>query len=70
MESRVAYENELNLKATELRLRLPGTDDREEAALFGARNNKRQLPDTSKECGSKGTSDEQHADHETAPPAK
>ena len=77
MESKVAYhENiELNLKATELRLGLPGTDDSQEAAaLFGARNNnKRQLSDTSKECGSKCTtaSDAQHdADHETPPPAK
>ncbi|XP_059446060.1 auxin-responsive protein IAA1 [Corylus avellana] len=74
MESKVAYENiELNLKATELRLGLPGTHDSQEASLFGARNNnKRQLSDTSKECGSKGSaSDAQHADdHETPPPAK
>jgi auxin-responsive protein IAA len=76
MESKVAYhENiELNLKATELRLGLPGTDDSQEAALFGARNNKkRQLSDTSKECGSKATASDnaQHdADRETPPPAK
>ncbi|KAG2728103.1 hypothetical protein I3843_01G185100 [Carya illinoinensis] len=70
MESKVAYDNDLNLKATELRLGLPGTDDREEQTLFSARNNKRPLPDTSKECGSKKKSDAQHVDNETAPPTK
>ncbi|KAL4643390.1 hypothetical protein ACB092_02G088400 [Castanea dentata] len=72
MESKVAYENGLNLKATELRLGLPGTDiESEEQALSSARNNKRPLPDNSKECGLKGSSDDaQHSDHETAPPAK
>lgn len=62
-KSKVANENDLHLKATELRLGLPGTDDSEEQALFGARNNKRPFPDASKECGSKG-------DHEIATPAK
>ncbi|XP_050239521.1 auxin-responsive protein IAA4 [Quercus robur] len=72
MESKVAYQNELNLKATELRLGLPGTDiESEEQALSSARNNKRPLPDNTKECGLKGSSDDaQHSDHETAPPAK
>lgn len=70
MESKVAYETDLNLKATELRLGLPGTDDSEEQALFNARNNKRSFPDASGECGSKSCSDAQHADNETAPPAK
>lgn len=72
MESKVAYQNELNLKATELRLGLPGTDiESEEQALSCARNNKRPLPDNTKECGLKGSSDDaQHSDHETAPPAK
>jgi auxin-responsive protein IAA len=65
MESKVANENDLHhLKATELRLGLPGTDDSEEQALFGARNNKRPVPDASKECGSKGDH------HEIATPAK
>lgn len=68
----MAYENELNLKATELRLGLPGTDhESEEQALSSARNNKRPLLDTTKECGLKGSSDAEHADHEsTAPPTK
>jgi len=72
MESKVAYQNELNLKATELRLGLPGTDiESEEQALSSARNNKRPLPDNTNECGLKGSSDDaQHSDHETAPPAK
>ncbi|XP_075656238.1 auxin-responsive protein IAA4 [Castanea sativa] len=72
MESKVAYENGLNLKATELRLGLPGTDiESEEQALSSSRNNKRPFPDNSKECGLKGSSDDaQHSDHETAPPAK
>ncbi|KAK9991917.1 hypothetical protein SO802_026902 [Lithocarpus litseifolius] len=72
MESKVAYQNELNLKATELRLGLPGTDiESEEQALSSARNNKRPLPDNTKECGLKGSSDDdQHSDHEAAPPAK
>jgi len=62
MESnKVAEENDLHLKATELRLGLPGRDDSEEEALFGSRNNKRPFP----ECGSKGSSD-----HETSAPAK
>lgn len=72
MESKVAYENGLNLKATELRLGLPGADiESEEQAVSSARNNKRPLPDNSKECGLKGSShDAQHSDYETAPPAK
>lgn len=72
MESKVAYQKELNLKATELRLGLPGTDiESEEQALSSARNNKRPLPDNTMECGLKGSSDDaQHSDHETAPPAK
>nr|AXS76507.1 IAA12 [Betula platyphylla]QEE59939.1 AUX/IAA family protein [Betula platyphylla] len=58
--------------ATELRLGLPGTDiDSQEQAVFGARNNKRPFPDARKECESKGSSvADQHADHETATPAK
>lgn len=70
MESKVAYDNDLNLKATELRLGLPGTDDREEQALFSARNNKRPLPELNEKCGSKGSSDAAHAGNETAPPTK
>ena len=67
MEGSVAYENDLNLKATELRLGLPGTDEREEQAVSNVRNNKRQLQDADEECGANEKSD---AQNETAPPAK
>ncbi|XP_022761106.1 auxin-induced protein 22B-like [Durio zibethinus] len=63
MEGSVAYENDLHLKATELRLGLPGTDEREEHAVSNVRNNKRPL----QEGGANGKSDSQN---ETAPPAK
>ncbi|KAL6990322.1 Auxin-induced protein 22D [Sarracenia purpurea var. burkii] len=45
-------ESDLNLRATELRLGLPGTD--ESQTLSSARNNKRALPDTPDDGGSKG----------------
>ncbi|KAK7279310.1 hypothetical protein RJT34_24358 [Clitoria ternatea] len=46
MESMVSYENDLNsLKATELTLGLPGTQEKEEKR----NNNKRQLPQTSED---------------------
>ncbi|XP_022722349.1 auxin-induced protein 22D-like [Durio zibethinus] len=66
MEGSVAYENDLNLKATELRLALPGTDEREEQAVSNVRN-KRPLQDSDEECGVNGKSDSQN---ETTPPAK
>ncbi|RVX22058.1 Auxin-induced protein 22B [Vitis vinifera] len=64
MEGAVGYESDLNLKATELRLGLPGRDEAEKEALSGVRNNKRASPDTSDECGSKGSS---NGDRENAP---
>lgn len=68
MEGSVAYENGLNLKATELRLGLPGTDqEAEKEAVSGVRNNKRASPDTNDECGTKGSS---NGDRETAPATK
>ncbi|KAL9389962.1 hypothetical protein Peur_018567 [Populus x canadensis] len=71
MEGGVAYENDLNLKATELRLGLPGTScTNEEQAVSGARNNKRPLPETREERGAKGKSDPRHDDQETAPAPK
>nr|TKS03744.1 hypothetical protein D5086_0000150470 [Populus alba] len=71
MEGGVAYENDLNLKATELRLGLPGTScANEEQAVSGARNNKRPLPETREERGAKGNSDPRHDDQETAPAPK
>lgn len=63
MESKMAYENDLNLKATELRLGLPGIDECEDQPLPGTvGNKKRPMPEKSEECESK--------DAETAPPAK
>ncbi|XP_021290455.1 auxin-induced protein 22B-like [Herrania umbratica] len=67
MEGSVAYENDLNLKATELRLGLPGTDEREEQPASNVRNKKRPLQDPDEEFGANGKSD---AQNETAPPAK
>ncbi|KAG4908384.1 hypothetical protein AAZX31_20G196700 [Glycine max] len=68
----VTYQTDLNLKATELRLGLPGTEESEEKTLSaGARiNNKRPLTETSDECASNGTSSAPHEKTETAPPAK
>ncbi|XP_027363508.1 auxin-induced protein 22B-like isoform X2 [Abrus precatorius] len=48
MESTVAYESDLNLKATELRLGLPGTE--EKAVPASVKTNKRPLTETSEEC--------------------
>ncbi|GAV69593.1 AUX_IAA domain-containing protein [Cephalotus follicularis] len=67
MEGGVAYENDLNLKATELRLGLPGTDESEQQSLICVRNSKRPLPDAGNECLPKGKSD---AQHQTIPAAK
>ena len=75
MEKTVAYENDLNLKATELRLGLPGTEEKEDKTMAagGAKNNKRQLPETSEESVSisKASNGHQHveSDH-AAPPSK
>ncbi|KAL5542105.1 hypothetical protein UlMin_009815 [Ulmus minor] len=61
----MAFENDLNLKATELRLGLPGSDEKyEDQTLSCVRNKKRQLSETST------TSDAQHVENQTAPPAK
>lgn len=66
MESDKVYENDLNLKATELRLGLPGTHESEQQAVC-VRGNKRPLPDQNEDCGVQRKSDD---DHEIAPPAK
>ncbi|KAL7220279.1 hypothetical protein ACSBR2_013196 [Camellia fascicularis] len=68
MESSVAYENDLNFKATELRLGLPGRDESEKETMCGAggRNNKRATPDTAEDGGAKGGS----SDAKNAPAAK
>uniref|UniRef100_A0A5B6YXV1 Auxin-responsive protein n=1 Tax=Davidia involucrata TaxID=16924 RepID=A0A5B6YXV1_DAVIN len=70
MEGGVAYEGDLNLKATELRLGLPGTEESEKRTEFNIRSNKRASPDTVEDCGSDGSSDDKHGDRETAPAAK
>ncbi|KAE8702889.1 Auxin-induced protein 22B [Hibiscus syriacus] len=57
MEGRVAYENDLNLKATELRLGLPGTHEEQQAVSSRVGNNKRP-------------NDESDDQNETAPPPK
>lgn len=72
MES-MSYENDLNLnlKATELRLGLPGSDETEDQAVLvpsTSLNKKRALPEKSEEIGPKGSTVE--AETETAPPAK
>ncbi|XP_019449933.1 PREDICTED: auxin-induced protein 22B-like [Lupinus angustifolius] len=72
MENKVGYENDLNLIATELRLGLPGTEEKEEKTMQGVvKNNKRQLPENYEESisiskDSKG----HHAECDSAPPAK
>ncbi|KAK9289027.1 hypothetical protein L1049_017498 [Liquidambar formosana] len=67
MESAVAYESVLNLKATELRLGLPGTDDFDKQKLSSATNNKRPLPASNDECR---INDAAHGEPANAPPAK
>lgn len=61
----VKYENHLNLKATELRLGLPGSDEPDRQMT--PRSNKRTLSDIVSE-ESRSTTEEDHQD--TAPPAK
>ena len=63
----MAYETDLNLKATELRLGLPGTDETEKEKLPGVRNNKRSSSETNDVCETKGSS---NGDRETAPITK
>ncbi|XP_044485023.1 auxin-induced protein 22B-like [Mangifera indica] len=62
MEGLVTYENDdHNLKATELRLGLPGideADDDHEQAVSTARTSKRSSPDTADDCVTESKSDE------------
>lgn len=65
----------MEFKATELRLGLPGTDEKEMKTIHGSivKNNKRQLPQTSEESVSisKVSNDDQHVESSSAaPPAK
>ncbi|XP_014512035.1 auxin-induced protein 22B [Vigna radiata var. radiata] len=61
MESSVTYETDLNLKATELRLGLPGTEETVRIT------NKRPLTETSEETVSNA---QKNVEAEAAPPAK
>ncbi|KAK7345942.1 hypothetical protein VNO77_16558 [Canavalia gladiata] len=74
MDRIVTYGNDLHLKATELRLGLPGTEENEDKTLGGGviRNNKRQLRETSEESVSVShvESDVDVAVTIAAPPAK
>ncbi|KAK6161407.1 hypothetical protein DH2020_004788 [Rehmannia glutinosa] len=70
MELVMAHESDLNLKATELRLGLPGSDECEKM-FSSAKNNKRASPEMAEESsGSKGSSDVKSVEHETAPAPK
>ncbi|KAJ4969029.1 hypothetical protein NE237_015730 [Protea cynaroides] len=74
MESTVTYEGDLNLKATELRLGLPGTDESEREKPMvpvAVRNNKRPLTGSTDESKSAScASDARDGDRETRPAAK
>ncbi|KAK8630666.1 hypothetical protein V6N13_079448 [Hibiscus sabdariffa] len=68
METRVNYKNDLNLMATELRLGLPGSDDKP-----SIRNNKRNSPELSEYSNSKTSSTitiSENDDQDSPPPAK
>ncbi|KAK6239125.1 hypothetical protein QUC31_004594 [Theobroma cacao] len=74
MERRVNYQNDLNLKATELRLGLPGSDEPEKQSTPCIRNNKRSSSEISEESRSKSSycvTEAGNDDHQdTAPPVK
>ncbi|KAK1395285.1 Auxin-responsive protein [Heracleum sosnowskyi] len=70
MESINIREEGLNLKATELRLGLPGRDETEKETLFSFKNNKRAAPKSTEDNGSEADSAAKHGDHEAAPAAK
>ncbi|KAK2970610.1 hypothetical protein RJ640_011540 [Escallonia rubra] len=70
MESIVNREDGLNLKATELRLGLPGREESEKETMASFKNNKRSSPESAVTDGTKGDSDAGDGDRETAPVAK
>jgi len=70
MESTVTYASDLNLKATELRLGLPGTEETEGKTAAVRVNNKRSLTETSEETVSKSPNASKTVETEAAPPAK
>ncbi|XP_011042428.1 PREDICTED: auxin-induced protein 22E-like [Populus euphratica] len=74
MEKSMAYESDLNLKATELRLGLPGSDEPEKPSTTpSVRSNKRASPEIS-ESRSKGSSsvssNVENGERDSATPAK
>ncbi|KAL3649061.1 Iaa2p [Castilleja foliolosa] len=75
METATAHESDLNLKATELRLGLPGTVDDHQSAdqnsIFSSgKNNKRASPEMAKEeSGDSKCVSVNSSDHQTAAPA-
>uniref|UniRef100_A0A6M2ETS6 Auxin-responsive protein n=1 Tax=Populus davidiana TaxID=266767 RepID=A0A6M2ETS6_9ROSI len=75
MERSMAYESDLNLKATELRLGLPGSDEPEKPSTTpSVRSNKRASPEISEESRSKGSSsvssNVENGERDSAPLAK
>ncbi|XP_021282015.1 auxin-responsive protein IAA4-like [Herrania umbratica] len=67
----MAFEKDLNLDATELRLGLPGTSEEQTSA--SGRSNKRALPDMNEESvpgDNSNVADAKKCDKETAPPSK
>ncbi|KAL8100169.1 auxin-induced protein 22D-like [Apium graveolens] len=70
MESINIHEEGLNLKATELRLALPGRDEAEKETVFSFKNNKRAAPKSTEDDGSEANSGTKHNEHEAAPAAK
>ena len=70
MESINIQEEGLNLKATELRLGLPGRDETEKETIFSFKNNKRAAPKSTEDNELEANSDAKHSDHEAAPAAK
>jgi auxin-responsive protein IAA len=65
--------SKMEFKATELRLGLPGTEEKENKIMnLSVKNNKRQLPQTSEESVSisKVSNDQQIESSSAAPPAK
>ncbi|GAA0146409.1 hypothetical protein Leryth_020026 [Lithospermum erythrorhizon] len=67
-KTNMGAENDLNLKATELRLGLPGTDESEnDLVISNAKNNKRALPVSPEESSTNAKSSDAK---ETAPDSK
>lgn len=69
MEKAGIYENDLNLKATELRLGLPGTTDEHEAEQKSVSSALKSNKRSSSEMEDGGSSNNKGSDQESAPPA-